>query len=64
MDELDGDAVQPDHGHDYPTHKKGSYCELMFALRPEARGEGTKVGGKCSGEKRKAVVAAVYTRAR
>ena len=22
MDELDGDAVQPDHGHDYPTHKR------------------------------------------
>ncbi|EMS59619.1 hypothetical protein TRIUR3_24781 [Triticum urartu] len=21
MDELFGDAVQPDHGHDYPTHK-------------------------------------------
>ncbi|KAM3193140.1 hypothetical protein ACQJBY_069988 [Aegilops geniculata] len=21
MDELDGDAVQPDHGHDYLTHK-------------------------------------------
>ena len=44
--------------------QKGSYCELMFALRPEARGEGTKVDGKCSGEKRKAAVAAVYTRAR
>ena len=27
---------------------------MMFALRPEARGEGTEVGGKCSGEKRKA----------
>ena len=30
---------------------------MMFALRPEARGEGTEVGGKCSGEKRKAAAA-------
>uniref|UniRef100_A0A8R7QR00 Uncharacterized protein n=1 Tax=Triticum urartu TaxID=4572 RepID=A0A8R7QR00_TRIUA len=30
MDELDGDVVQPDHGHDYLTHKVPSRYSTFF----------------------------------
>ncbi|XP_044405776.1 uncharacterized protein [Triticum aestivum] len=39
MDELDGDAVQPDHGHDYATHKRReARAQRSAASAQERRG--------------------------